>query len=523
MANANVTILTTANTFLQWLINTNNLANLVNSLLNGTFYSDNGSLIIANGTIQLIGGSGTLLSVSGNVTISQVLTVGSIVDTGGATVQGNTVLFTSNSVLVQVANTVIAKNLISNTQTTLANANVVNANIITANVGTGNITLLQAAVANLFDIVLDSTSTYGVVNGNAVLNNLTVQGNTVIIGQIINSQNFLQLRTNAASDGTGTFLVYRGPTVGANAAIRFNQPTNTWQVTANDAQTYATLLTTGNIADSVTNNSLSAVASANAVEWAYNTALAAANTVSVWQNGTLVLNDANLNFLNTSSVNVSIQANGTGQVNISLTSNASGTANFTAANLGSLAVSGNATMNNAAITNNLTAANATFSNNVKTGNLTVTSNIATGNISVSGNLVGGNVTNTIFANTADLLSNAGVINSPNTVTLNIAFNNAFDITTANTTQSSINVAFAGWLPSGNMQTVTVVVRQPGAAPGNTAQTSANLVNWTNSQIVWSNGEVPVLAGFKGKLDILTFVTVDGGLHIYGAHSMANVG
>ena len=156
-------------------------------------------------------------------------------------------------------------------------------------------------------------------------------------------------------------------------------------------------------------------------------------------------------------------------------------------------------------------------------NLDVTGLTLLDNVSISGNISGGNTVNTIFANTADLLSNAGVINSPNTVTFNVALNNAFDVTTANTQRSTINVAFAGWAVTGNMQTVTVIVRQPGAAPGNTAQTSANLVNWTNSQIVWSNGEVPVLAGFKGKCDILTFVTVDGGLHIYGAHSMANVG
>src|SRR6185437_415000 len=50
---------------------------------------------------------------------------------------------------------------------------------------------------------------------------------------------------------------------------------------------------------------------------------AAANTVATFANGTLVLADANLNFNNTSTVNVSVTANGTNQTNIAFSANSS--------------------------------------------------------------------------------------------------------------------------------------------------------------------------------------------------------
>jgi len=56
---------------------------------------------------------------------------------------------------------------------------------------------------------------------------------------------------------------------------------------------------------------------------AYNYAGQAANLVAVYANGTLVLANANLNFNNSASLNVNLTPNGSGQVNIAFTVNAS--------------------------------------------------------------------------------------------------------------------------------------------------------------------------------------------------------
>jgi len=62
-----------------------------------------------------------------------------------------------------------------------------------------------------------------------------------------------------------------------------------------------------------------------------NIANAAANSVAVYANGVLVLSNANLNFNNTSTINVFATANGTGQVNVQFVANLTSTSAANAA------------------------------------------------------------------------------------------------------------------------------------------------------------------------------------------------
>jgi hypothetical protein len=82
----------------------------------------------------------------------------------------------------------------------------------------------------------------------------------------------------------------------------------------------------------------------------FATAVSAANTVATFANGTLVLANANLNFNNTATVNISVTANGTTQTNVAFSVNASSVAGGSNTqiqfnNNGALAGSANLTFN----------------------------------------------------------------------------------------------------------------------------------------------------------------------------------
>jgi len=121
--------LTTANTFQQWLIGTQDLITVANNLtdnISGTFYA-NTNLVVGN-----------TLNVVGNTTIS-----------GDLTVSGNITLDTIGFDDLSVAGSGSFANTLSVTgNSTFSNANVTNtltaniAQITTANITTGNITSL---------------------------------------------------------------------------------------------------------------------------------------------------------------------------------------------------------------------------------------------------------------------------------------------------------------------------------------------------------------------------------------------
>jgi hypothetical protein len=102
-----------------------------------------------------------------------------------------------------------------------------------------------------------------------------------------------------------------------------------------------------------------------------------------------------------------------------------------------------------------------------------------------------------------------------TYSANLEYSNIFDLTLSRIAGSSTTLTFERAPLSGNLMSVTLIVRQ--------SSSSGNTLSFANT-VKWSNGEEPVLSsGISGKLDVLTLMTVDGGTTFFGSHAMANVG
>jgi len=511
MANANVTLINTSNTFQDWMIRDNNLANSINELRNGNYYKDSGGFTIANGSLVISGTSGTLLSVSGNATISQQITSNTILNTGDLTVQGNNILFTSTTGLMQIANAAQAKNLTSNTVLTAQyitipgsslNANispnvaafnelaVINVNSAVYVTNTGNVqihgsvnlnnpnatvniagTLNVSTVALTNNLSIGGTLTapsiklisngiYYILNGDAVFNNVTVSGTQTIVGNVVNATDTLYLRYQIPTDGDGHIIISRGSSAG-NSDLRLNSSANVLQFAANNGQTYNTLLTTANLSDSISSNSTINAATANAVEWAYNTAIASANLVAVYANDTLSMANANINFNNTASVNVSVTANATNKrANVAFTVN---TAVF-----------------------------------VQTTGSTMSGDL---------NMANNRVTQPVLKAQKETYYNVGTLTT--NTNIDLGQGTFLDITLAN----NANLTFQNCGNSGNVTSFTLMVRQ--------TANGSNTLSYANT-IKWSDNQVPVLSIGANTADVLHFFTYNGGTIWWGAQVHANI-
>ena len=128
--------------------------------------------------------------------------------------------------------------------------------------------------------------------------------------------------------------------------------------------------------------------------------------VDILANGSLTLGNANINFNNTSTVNVAATANGTGQANIAFSVNTSAITNVISLNVssnisnaGNLLVTQNIAAGNIALTQNgsfgninVTGISANVKQNLVTGNLVVTQNTTEGNLTVTTLATIGNIT-----------------------------------------------------------------------------------------------------------------------------------
>jgi hypothetical protein len=575
-----------------------NVANVLN-VVGNTLFGTNANIA---GTLNVVGG---LFGTTANLTSLNV--TGNIANTGNILITQNTV--TGNLTITQNTSggnvswsqNISAGNLSITQNVTAGNASIGNvvitatANAVNVNVS-GKLTVTGASNGEIDTLFLDGTHAYSIVNGNAVFNNLTVQGTQTVVGNTVSATDTLILRSGIVTAGNGQLIIEQGTTNG-NAELQFVLTTNTWQVTANASNGFSTLLVASNIVDSVSNSSIINVGSANAVKWAYNTAIAAygkantasdtannalaygliaveniypatnsaANTVATYANGTLTLANADLNFNNTATVNVSTTANGTGQVNIGFTVNSAavggayqadvyangtiavtnGTLNFNNTSSISVSVTANGGQANIAFSTNTALSVTSISNKANAaydiantalayGLFAQTTTYPTaigayvaanGALQRSGGTMFGNINfgvanvalnNPMLAGYKEAMTNVATINTPNTFTANGQITNVFDLTTGNTQFNCINVTFNGFATANQVQNYTLIVRQPA-----NSLNVANLVNFTNT-VLWSNAEVPVLTNLSGYLDILTFMTVDGGQTFYGAHSMANI-
>jgi hypothetical protein len=131
------------------------------------------------------------------------------------------------------------------------------ANTITAN---SSISLPTVSISNL----LDANNASGYLNTLQVNGQLSVGGNFLITGTTVYGTNTFTLSANSSIGQLSYLNVNRGIS-GANASIRWNEPSGYWDILdVNNAGSYSKILTANLISDSVISTSSSTMASSKA-------------------------------------------------------------------------------------------------------------------------------------------------------------------------------------------------------------------------------------------------------------------
>jgi len=238
--------------------------------------------------------------------------------------QANTAYNTANSAANTVrvtANSGVAQSAVSLNFVNTANI------IVTVGAGVGGSANVSFDIPTIFPSLSVGT-----------LSVSTLIANSVSAPAVSDSSSY-RLRANQTSTGDGSFGVNQGGANG-NAEIKFFSTTANWQLTSNNISgLYYNIITSQNVSDSVTTTSSSSVASSTAVKSAYDQGSAArnqanaafsransaANTASVGANSGPSLSNVSFNFVNTSSVLVSVTPGGTGIANIAFSAVGDGT------------------------------------------------------------------------------------------------------------------------------------------------------------------------------------------------------
>ena len=203
-----INYITTANTFQQWLIATQDLITTANSLtdnVGGTFYA-NTNLVVGN-TLNVVGDT----TISGNLTVSGNIVLDTIgfddINSNGSinvantlTVAGNTTLSNANVTSVLTANV----------------ARITTAEITTGNIATGNIVTLQSATANITSANIASAN----INGTLYVSGDATFGGNVTLDSIgfddLNVSGNSSITLNETIGGT---LTVTGDTTLSNANV----------------------------------------------------------------------------------------------------------------------------------------------------------------------------------------------------------------------------------------------------------------------------------------------------------------
>lgn len=363
MSNANLTLLTTANSFLQQMIDVNNLANDRNTLRNGEYVKDNGDFFIANGVLYITSTTGTVLQVSANASIAGTLTVNTIIGTGSASILGATFLFSNPNGIATFANAVYATSVFANNLFVSGNAIIQGTTTVDSdeiilralqntggdgffdvNRGTGQINasikwsetakdyeLLNVA-SNIYYTILttqnlsafaptlagwtETVNTIGTINSpNTIICNLAA--NNVFDITLGNSAfGFINIAfVSAAVPGVAQpiTLILRQSSNNANL-VNFS---NTIHWSGNSTPILSTGINNLDVLSLLTVDGgatfLGATSSSGASSGGVN---AAANTVEVSANGGSILSRHSLNFVNTATVTVAVTDKGDGNANI---------------------------------------------------------------------------------------------------------------------------------------------------------------------------------------------------------------
>ena len=140
---------------------------------------------------------------------------------------------------------------------------------------------------------------------------------------------------------------------------------------------------------------------------------------------------------------------------------------------------------------------------------TTTSPSGSNNLSVAGNVyVSGNVVNPKLQGYTEVVtvqtatSAATIINLAASNIVNLTLNTSTTIGFINT--ASVNLA----------DSIMIVAKQ-------SATTGTNKITWPSS-VKWPNGSAPALSTATNAIDVLNFITIDGGASFYGALSLGNL-
>jgi hypothetical protein len=565
MANTvNVGLTTTSNTFNQWRITDNLMANDVNEIARGNFTKPAGNVTVSDGIVTISKSSGVTFTVASDSRQAGLASIHSIesdadghvyLPSGDITMANrasgglfqaniNTVFTSAN---VTIGNTTVGGtfNVSSNTLVTASNVTISNTLVggtfnVASNttITASNVTISNTQAGGTFNVASNTTISaqkVSVSNATAAAT-FNVTPNTFIFASANVSQN---VYVGAKLEVTGNSYLY------SNAIVSWNTFTGNAAVTQNT--------TTGNIA--VTQNTSTGNISV------------IANTKTANLNVTSLANVSNANIINATITSLtvidpilspavsaddkyvlrygaSVDGNATVRVQRSIASGnaelfwndltngwellvngSAGPLLVGAINSSSLNVTSNiANVGNVLVTQNVAAGNIAITQNSSTSNLSVTQNIAAGNIAVTQNASFGNITisqNASFGN----ISVTGAINTApsSTITGTLKAYRDYLSTTTSSGATTVDLSTSNWFKytlssnstytfsnapaSGNAFTVTLLLVQ-GTGGGKT-------VGFGNT-IYWAGGQIPpATTTAAGNTDLWTFTTLDGGSTFYG--------
>jgi hypothetical protein len=346
MANT-VSLLSYANTFGDWFVATNALAKENNDFAANNYVKPAGTLYLNAPTLGLqvannaivagqlqVQGIGSSAYIQNNLTVdTQVYfsnTVLGLTNSGQANIGGPLLALASGTGLAVSNNATVGGSLsVANTlsvtrQTTLSNTlTVAKEATFSANVDIPN-SFLNARYINGESSV--NTAALNVTGGGIIGNNLlignnlsvggqlSVTGNFLIVGTTVYSTNTFTLNANNTIGSTSALSVNRGVS-GANAAIRWNEPSKYWDIRDVDNPTsYSKILTANLISNSLTSTSADTLASSNAAN-NLNTQIATTNTWTQLFVNTNLTSNVNVltswvNAANTNAANASYLSTG---------------------------------------------------------------------------------------------------------------------------------------------------------------------------------------------------------------------
>ena len=204
------------------------------------------------------------LSVTGS-SYTNLLQANSSVNTATLSVTGSSytnVLQANSSVntaIVTSTGNIIGQNLKANGQISATTSNITG----TEYVGTVAANTLVSTPYLSVVTEIDANSAAAFVGSLQTLGQLSVGGNFVINGTTVYSSNAFTLNAGSNTGSISTFGVNRGSS-GANAAIRWNEPSTYFDIKDVSSNTYYRILTTQQITDNLISTSTNTAASANA-------------------------------------------------------------------------------------------------------------------------------------------------------------------------------------------------------------------------------------------------------------------